>query len=33
MIELNKKSTIVEVKNNNKSPEKSEQNTVQKKTI
>ena len=31
MIELNKKSTIVEVKNNNKSPEKSEQNTVQKK--
>ena len=31
MIELNKKSTIVEVKNNNKSPEKSEQKTVQKK--
>ena len=33
MIELNKKSTIVEVKNNQKSSEKSEQNTVQKKTI
>ena len=31
MIELNKKSTIVEVKNNQKSSEKSEQNTVQKK--
>lgn len=31
MIELNKKSTIVEVKNNQKSLEKSEQNTVQKK--
>ena len=31
MIELNKKSTIVEVKNNQKSLEKSEQNTVPKK--
>ena len=31
MIELNKKSTIVEVKNNQKSSEKSEQNTVLKK--
>ena len=31
MIELNKKSTIVEVKNNQKSLEKPEQNTVQKK--
>ena len=31
MIELNKKSTIVEVKNNQKSSEKSEQNAVQKK--
>ena len=31
MIELNKKSTIVEVKNNQKSSEKSVQNTVQKK--
>ena len=31
MIELNKKSTIVEVKNNQKSSEKSDQNTVQKK--
>jgi len=31
MIELNKKSTIVEVKNNQKSSEKPEQNTVQKK--
>ena len=33
MIELNKKSTIVEVKNNQKSAEKPEQNTAQKKTI
>ena len=31
MIELNKKSTIVEVKNNQKSSEKPEQNSVQKK--
>ena len=33
MIELNKKSTIVEVKNNQKSSEKSEQNTVQKNNL